>query len=305
MTTKAKRRLSNMDFSGETAAIALVHKDQGGPANLSPKALILKAVNPVADISKEIQKAQVQVTMSFQEFLRKFFGMYSEDALVLARLLGMEEVPPEVEEVEYEDYYENYINERVASFNIMKALHESTDLEKAVAELDQKDFLLVLQEQAKVEKALAAYDKKKAKKTTPKPKTKEENMTTETVEKSQLESIQKALEDTKNALQAAQEEIAKAKADQKALILKARNEALAEVIKDEKHLAVISKAVDLVESNETFVEILDVLKALITAKEAVEKSQLLNELGGNGEVSKSENDAVARILKAKFHSKTK
>lgn len=42
---KAKRRLKDIDFSREDSHIALVHKDQGGPASGANYKLVLKALN--------------------------------------------------------------------------------------------------------------------------------------------------------------------------------------------------------------------------------------------------------------------
>lgn len=55
--SKTKRKLSEIDFSREDAHIALVSKEQGGPANGADYALILKAVNP-EDAPVEIQIEQ-------------------------------------------------------------------------------------------------------------------------------------------------------------------------------------------------------------------------------------------------------
>lgn len=56
---KAKRRLKDIDFSREDSHIALVHKDQGGPASGANYKLVLKALNKE---SEPIVKSKVDDT---------------------------------------------------------------------------------------------------------------------------------------------------------------------------------------------------------------------------------------------------
>lgn len=72
--TEAKRRLSQFDFSGDDAAIALVHKGQGSAAN-GYKTLITKATD-------------VTVELSMAEFLHRFTDMWYSEAQMVARMLG-------------------------------------------------------------------------------------------------------------------------------------------------------------------------------------------------------------------------
>lgn len=74
---KAKRRLSNFDFSGGNAAVALVNKTQGGAAN-GYKTLISKSTDVV-------------VEMTMAEFIWKFFDVWSGDARFIAKLLGYDD----------------------------------------------------------------------------------------------------------------------------------------------------------------------------------------------------------------------
>jgi hypothetical protein len=147
---KAKRKLKGFDFAKEGAAVALVGPSVGGPANGIPT-LIAKANNFSPEFIQKMQ--QIQVTYELPEFLRKVFGMYYEDAEVLAKMLGY--VEPEDEETEdYDDWYENYIEEKLQSFTIIKALYEAKNLPDALSKLTEQDYLDVLQDQAMVEKAL-------------------------------------------------------------------------------------------------------------------------------------------------------
>jgi len=90
---KAKRKLFNFDFDTNGAHVALVSKDQGGSA-CGYSVLVTKSTNSgiqPTDVVK-VQKAleQITVTMSMEEFLRKFFDMWSSDAETLTKLLGFE-----------------------------------------------------------------------------------------------------------------------------------------------------------------------------------------------------------------------
>lgn len=214
MTTqkKAKRKLSDIDFSKEDAHVALVHKDQGGPANGHDYSLILKSSN---NFSPEfIQKMQqIQVTYELPEFLRKVMGLYYEDAELLARMLGY--VKPEEEE-DSDDWYENYIEEKLQSFTIIKSLHEAKSLPDALSKLTEQDYLDVLTDQAVIEKALTEFTKgakpeantsaknventKVEASASKKNKGKQMTQEAEMVEKSALTAVEKALEDQKIAL---------------------------------------------------------------------------------------------------------
>lgn len=77
-------RLTDFDFSGDEAHLALVHRDQGGAAN-GYKTIVTKS-------TKRVKKAQtVTVEMDLPVFLQKFFFIYEEDAKALAYLLGYKE----------------------------------------------------------------------------------------------------------------------------------------------------------------------------------------------------------------------
>ncbi len=63
--------------------------------------------------------------MQFPEFLRKFFGMYWDDAEVLSVAMGYGRT--EYEDVEVKDW----IDQKVESINILKSVYRAPDLEKA------------------------------------------------------------------------------------------------------------------------------------------------------------------------------
>lgn len=152
MSRKAKRIIKEFDFESEGASVHLVSKKQGGAAN-GFKTLIMKsqATQELPDVEDniEIKKKleQVTVTMSMEEFLRKFFDMYYYDAELLTAMLGFEtEAEASAESSEPFDYT-SYLQEKVSSFEIMKSMHEGS-LESFTA----SDYVTILEFQEKIEK---------------------------------------------------------------------------------------------------------------------------------------------------------
>lgn len=149
MTIKPKRRLENISFDHEGAHVALVSKKQGGPAN-GVTTLVTKSVKDVS--SEDIEKAQVRVTMDFEDFLCKFFGMWSDDAEVLATFLGMDTDEDEATEPQG---YKSYIQNKVDQFELLKSLHDGKEL----TSLDAKEFIAVKKSQAALEPLILAIEK--------------------------------------------------------------------------------------------------------------------------------------------------
>lgn len=143
---KAKRKLSDFDFTGEGAHIALVSQEQGGPAN-ERTTLVMKA-NKFTD-EEIVKMQQIRVTMELPEFLQKFFHMYYEDSYILAKLLGYEQ-PEEQDEV---DSYEDYIERKLESFEVIKSLHEAEDITSVLSGLDADAYIGLLKDQEQLEKA--------------------------------------------------------------------------------------------------------------------------------------------------------
>lgn len=332
MTTNKtpKRKLKDVTFEHDGAHIALVSKEQGGPANGHDYALVLKSKN----FSKEtIQKMQsIQVTLELPEFLRKFFGMYYDDSEVLARLLGYTPPDPTVYEYDSESYY----TERLKAFEVMKSLHESGDVLKALAMLDESEYLALLEDQVEIEKAFAELDAKKSddtatvvesenstnasveksvgasgskvtksKKETMTLKTKADEAQVELVEKSVVESIQKSLDDAQVELQKARETIQAFEAAAKEAVTKAKTDKVTAIVKDEKIQAAIVKAALSLESDDDFGAFLAAIQAMASAvettQEFVEKSALFAEQGAStSDETANQESPVARILKAKL-----
>ena len=308
-TRKAKRRLSNISFENDGAHIALVHKEQGGAAS-GYSTLIMKATNKYSP--EFIQKAtQVQVTLTFEEFLRKFFNMWYDEAEILATMLGMEDDDDE-------DGYQDYVERQVASFQILKSAYESENKVDFLSNLSEQDYLSVLETQEKIEKALAAsptiepsedkpkvqgvgkqpesktvnkQNKQKAGKAVPK---EDNNMsgTPETIEKAQYDAkeveLQKALEE----IQKAKQEIEAFKAKEKQAIEKAREAEIKEAVADEVEATKLFKAVKDLE-DEAFKDVVGVVKAL-SAK--LDDSDMFHEKGSKEEGVKVAKSAVAAEL---------
>ena len=331
MTTtqrKAKRKLTNIDFSGETSHIALVHAEQGGCASGANYKLALKNTNFSQEFIEKMQ--QIRVTLSIPDFLEKFFHLYGSDAEVLARMLGY--VPEENDkEDEYDsNWYENYIQEKLDSFEILKSLKESESIANTLATLDEKQYLLMLTDQAYLEKALnkkeselvalatesdnsthASVEKSVEVSTSKSTKSKETLMTkqvensTEMVEKSLMVTLQKALDDQAVELQKALETIAVHQKEKQEQIQKSKTAQFTAVIKDEKLQAPIVKAALALEAQEDFDAFLVAVTAMQSQiekqKDFVEKSALFQEQGAStSEEPKSNESAVAKLVKSRL-----
>ena len=312
--TIAKRKLSNFNFEAEGAHIALVHKDQGGPANGVDYALITKATKDIT--TKEVEKAaEVTVTLSMVDFLQKFFSMWYSDAQVLATVLGYE--------VESETYDSNaWLEERVAGISIMKSLViDVEDTNKAVASLSPKDYLTILQVQALFEKNFDSVEKALIKKSSGIPakgvttskgvnttsveiNNKEEDSMSEFISKAAHdEQVSKAVDEAiAKAVAPVQEELTKAKEQLEVVekakletVAKARQEAVASVEKD------ADKAEELFKSLEALPdEAFDtVIKALAAKDAVVEGSDLFVQKSKSLDEEVEQENGTAAILKAR------
>jgi hypothetical protein len=159
---KAKRVLKKFDFNKEDHCVSLVGPSLGNAAN-GFQTIVLKASKPEETI--EVKKAleQITVTLSMEEFLRKFFGMWSDDAEVLTKLLGFE--------TEYEAYkkeqeangsepwdYSKYLEDKVSQFTIMKSMNEGS-----IESITKSSFNDIVALQQKLEPALNEHIKTKEK----------------------------------------------------------------------------------------------------------------------------------------------
>lgn len=320
MQIKAKRKLKNITFDSDNAHIALVSKDQGGPANDAPYALVLKNLD--AEKDKEfIEKVQaVTVTMELPDFLQRYFYLMENEADMLAAMLGYV-APAEDESAEAVEEIDAWFKERFSSYEIMKSLNASDNVTAALAKLKPQDYLSLVQDQQVIEKAWNTEldkEEKSSKADTSatnventkveasasnKKKKKETNMTqatAEMVEKSAFVELEKSLENYRTELQKAQDQIKEFQEAAKQAIVKSKTEAIKAVIKDEKQAEVVTKAALALESDEDFNALVEVVKAW---QVAVESSDLFVEKGASGAATetKQEESGLSKLIKQKYN----
>lgn len=289
MTTKvkAKRKLFGFDFDTNGAHVALVSKDQGGAA-CGYKVIALKSTNtgiqPTDPVKVSKALEQITVTLSMEEFLRKFFDMWSSDAEVLTKLLGFETEHEaymkerETEESSEDDYdwdeeHEKWISERMSQFTLMKSLHENPN--QTIAD---EDFISISILQSELEESLSIS------------KQQEENPLKLQVEKAryeQLEAVEKQHEATvaeaeqlKVAKSALETEVAELKAqiqkaveDKEAAELAAFQESIKDLVAEEELVNVAKALFAMPEEARTVV-----VKSLQAKQQVVDNSDLLKEV---------------------------
>ena len=163
LTQKAKRVLKKFNFEKDTHNVSLVSVDQGGSAN-NRTVLVLKS-NHQQEETIEITKAleQITVTLSMEEFLRKFFGLWSDDAEVLTKLLGFEteheayvkankERRDSEEEYDWEAEHTKWIESRLSQFQLMKSMNDGS-----ATQIAKSSFNEVVALQQKLEPALIEH----------------------------------------------------------------------------------------------------------------------------------------------------
>jgi len=226
---KATRKITKFDFSGEDATVSLVGPIVGGSAN-GYQTLLTKSNRQLSE--EFIKKAsQVTVTLSINEYLEKFFGIWDKgNQELLARSLGFVTVgmdqyalevqedlvemnePPEAPnswDVELGDKeLEDYVNYKLQSISVMKKLKDSNDIESVLGELSEEEYLQLIQDQELVEKAFSVYENNKDKQLNKENKYMSEQI--ETIEKSKFVNLQKSYAEVQKALDEKQVELTKA-----------------------------------------------------------------------------------------------
>lgn len=308
MPRTAKRKLTDIKFEKEGAHVALVSKQQNGPANGHDYALILKA-NRSEEFVQKMQ--QIQVTMELPDFLEKFFHLYGSDAEVLARMMGYVKPESESDESEesYEDWYENYIQEKLSQFTVLKALKDSDNLELSLAGLDEDTYLAVLQTQSELEGVMKKAEEgsteavAKAKvsddKTNAKVEPSGETLSNGT-QMEELELLKAALAQKDAELLKAQEALAAIEKAKQEAIIKSKTDKVADLVKNETHRDVIVKAALALETDAEFDGF---VAALTELNKAAEKSELFEEQGAAATtetVEKSAESLVAKALKSQL-----
>lgn len=124
----------------KSRGIALTHKDQGYSANNREISLLMKSDIDPNTLTVEMIKSleQVQLKVSMEEFLRRFFDMWSSDAELLTKVLGLKtEFEARAEEDQDDDdiwqthwnqQHREYIEEKVAGIQLLKSVQEGKEL---------------------------------------------------------------------------------------------------------------------------------------------------------------------------------
>ncbi len=305
---KAKRVLKKFDFNKDNHCVSLVGPELGNAAN-GFKVLTVKASNAVEE-TIEITKALEQVTLklSMQEFLRKFFDMWSDDAEVLTKLLGFEteheayvkakkerQASEEANEEEYdwEAEHTKWLESRVSQFQLMKSMNDGS-----VQQINKSAFNEIVALQQNLEPALIEHFT-----------TKEKQMEELELAKSALSAKEAELStqvELTKSLEAKVQELEQALSVVKAAEEKAKFDEFAEQLKglvaDEKFENVAKAMYEMHKVNAEVVEVQ--IEALKAAKQNAQVSaDGLTQEQGHSEVQDAEQAAkaaeIAKAAKAK------
>jgi len=298
MTTVAKRRLKNFNFEQDGAHVALVGKHQGGPAN-GYTTLVTKATEGIPE--SFVEKADmVRVTMSIQDFLRRFFSLYYEDAEILAGILGFDTS----EDDDDTDSYQDFIQSKIDSVEIMKSLFKAENITKAISEVTEEQFDILLKDQLLVEKAMSSQEgvsKQNVEKTTEDvPNMSKENL--DVIQKSDLEAlIEKAVSPLKAELTKANETIEAFKAKEKEQVAITRKAALIDAVKDEEKAEALFKSFESL-TDEAFTSTVSTLKAMTVAGDA---GEMFAEKGVDTEVEEpaAKSNSTRTLLEKQYANK--
>lgn len=330
---KAKRVIKDINFSGDESHIALVHKDQGGPANNAAYKLVMKSKSFSPEF---IQKAHsIQVTLSIPEFLDRFFNIWGSDAAVLANLMGYQPKEDDtLDRYDSDESYDKWLDNKINSFVILKSLKDAKNLPLAISKLTEDQYLDVLNDQAIIEKALKKLtdgDKPKedtstvsvetkaenqnevtsSAKTKKEPKmtkavkdenkdSQEDNQAVETVQKSVVVDLEKALNDQKVQLQKALDQVKQYEDIQKASVVRNKTDAITALVKDETKTEALVKAGLALESQVDFDAYVQVIKSLV---EQLDSSEMFVEKGvsGTAKEEKAPESSLTALIKSKFN----
>lgn len=301
---KAKRVLKKFDFNKDNHCVSLVGADLGHAAN-GFKVLTVKASNPVEE-TIEITKAleQVSLTLSMEEFLRKFFGLWSDDAEVLTKLLGFEteheayvkankERKDSEDEYDWEAEHTKWVESRLSQFQLMKSMNDGS-----VQQINKSAFNEIVALQQNLEPALIEHFT-----------TKEKQMEELELAKSALSAKEAELStqvELTKSLEAKVQELEQALSVVKAAEEKAKFDEFAEQLKglvaDEKFENVAKAMYEMHKVNAEVVEVQ--IEALKAAKQNAQvAADGLTQEQGHSEVQDAEQAAkaaeIAKAAKAK------
>lgn len=299
MTNKAKRRLSEFNFESSGSHVALVHKEQGGPANLYTT-LLTKATESITDqqVASElalIEKAKLNsqirqelsdaVKSKFQDddewlYLEDFddsrvFFWRGDDLYVATYTVSRKEeyiVADTATSVEREWFYVD--TGRVILSEVAKDKLEDGEYVLVNKALNNPET------SERVEKALVAFTEKKE-------KMQEEIQKAVAAKDAEIAKLQADMASLQEVVKAA--ETAKKEAT-----LKARETQVSAVLKE--------GAVELVKStselnDEAFAQI---VKALGVQKAAIEQSDLMIQVSDSDSGAAQPTNTTAEIIKARY-----
>ena len=160
MSTNIEKACGKRTKKIKSKGIALCHKLQGYGANNRPISLLMKSELSPDQLTEDVIKALRQVTLeiSFEEYLRRFFDMWSSDAENLAFILGFKtEWEEYLEQCEPEqvDNYREFMEERLSYITLLKAANDG----KTDFTLEEEYELIKAQQQ--FEKALKMQPEEK------------------------------------------------------------------------------------------------------------------------------------------------
>jgi hypothetical protein len=306
---KAKRLVHEYRFDKPTHHVALVHSSQGGAASGYTEALVMKSVDDILDA--DIEKAtMVKVTLPFDDFLEKFFNIYSYEAEVLTAILGFKDEEDmseqEKSDMSWEDYKAECEKEKQDFINSVEILKSVKDGKETIQDLNVASLLSIRSTQAKFETYLEKSKTignpvKQSKKETPVDKdevqkAKDELNTVQT----QLAELQKAKEASDSALALALADVQKAKDEvevmkaEKLANVQATRLAQLEAVKPREEAAELFKSLSPLDD----VSFATVIKSFKSSADL--EAEALKEKGVAGSQAEEPVDKVAEILKAKY-----
>lgn len=332
---KATKKLTDIDFSGKDAAVALVGKSQGGGANGFTTLLVKSAKYTDEHVEKA---SKIRITMDIQDFLTKFYGLWYDEAEVLAQALGYS---TDKSGEDSPESYEDWIASQVGAIEVIKQLSQSEDVNKSLSELEPESYLALLKSQEILEKAFKKIEKDsktvakaainedgeatakvvidqevttknveaspsdaiiKNKETpmTKEVKVVETDVTVEMVEKSALDSIQKALKEQTEQLNKALETVKQFEKEKAEAIQKARKDLLTATVKEAEKVEALFKALANVESEEVFKGAIGALEGLMQVQKS---SDLFKEVGASAQAEQKEE--MSPLMKAVLAEKAK
>lgn len=305
--SKQKRRITNIDFSHEGAHVALVSKSiNGGPAN-QYEVLLTKGTQ---DIDNDILKkaAEVQVELSFVDFLRKFFDMYYTDAQTLARFLGYE-ISDDEANVET---YEEYIDSKIENMTLLKSANKSADLDTFLKELSADEVVNLLEVQSQFEKSTSGVTddvqnenqlEENSQMTIEEFIKSAEGQTFLAAELNKAKDegraeVQTVLDEVQADLEKAVGQVAELEEAQAEAKTTARTERLVKAVGEEEAETLIKSLGSM--DDEAFDTI---VKSFESKAAAIAESDLAKEVGVGGEGDADEDDGTAQYLRNKYQNK--